>query len=231
MGDASLAVEIRTAGGKGVARKLRAAGRIPGVLYGTETPTTALTLDPDALEKVIRTSHAGVNTLIDLTGANEVAGKTVLVKELQREPVRGALLHADLFEVDPNETISVSVPIHLTGTAHGVTMGGLIDHALRVLELDCLPSAIPDEIVVDVAHLDIGDSIHVSELPLPEGVELITGSEQSVVSVVAPRVEEEPTVEEELEGVEGEAGAAEGEEPAEGGDAQASDDGGESKDS
>jgi large subunit ribosomal protein L25 len=133
------------------------------------------------------------------------------VKELQREPVRGDLLHADLFEIDQTATIRVSVPIHLTGTAPGVTMGGLIDHSLRVVELDCLPRAIPDEVVIDVAALEIGDSIHVSDLELPEGVELHTAAELSVVSVVAPKVEEEPVVEELLEGEAAEGEAAEGE--------------------
>ncbi len=223
MGDASLAVEIRTESGKGVARRLRRDGRIPGVVYGSELAATSISLDPAELDTLIRMSHAGVNTLIDLTGASEVSGKTVLVKELQRGPVRGNLMHADLYEVDPNARIRVSVPIHLRGTAPGVTMGGLIDHSLRIVELDCLPQAIPDEILVEVSALDIGDSVHVSDLELPEGVELATQGELSVVSVVAPRAEEEPTVDEELEeGLEGEVaeGAeAEGEGKAEGEDA------------
>ena len=213
MGDASLSVEIRVEGGKGASRRLRRNGRIPGVVYGSQTAATSISLDPAQLETLIRTSHAGVNTLIDLTGASEVMGKTVLVKELQRSPVRGILMHADLYELDPNARIRVSVPIHLEGTAFGVTMGGLIDHSLRVVELDCMPQAIPDEILVDVSALDVGDSVHVSNLALPEGVELVTQAELSVVSVVAPLAEEEPTVEEELEeGVEGEEGeVAEGE--------------------
>lgn len=209
MGDASLAVEIRTEKGKGMARRLRRDGRIPGVVYGGQMTATSITLDPVELDTLISKSHAGVNTLIDLTGPSEVSGKTVLVKELQRAPVRGELMHADLYEIDPNARITVSVPIHLTGTAEGVTMGGLIDHSLRAVDLDCLPRSIPDEIVVDVTALDIGDSVHVGDLPLPEGVELLTATELSVVSVVAPKAEEEPTVEEELlEGVEGEEGAA-----------------------
>jgi large subunit ribosomal protein L25 len=211
MADASLAVEIRSETGKGVARRLRREGRIPAVLYGRGRATTSLTLNPSELDRLIRTSHAGVNTLIDLAGAGELVGRTVIVKELQREPVGGRLLHADLLEIDLAERISVAVPIHLRGTAHGVTMGGLIDHNLRTVELECLPGAIPDEILVDVSHLDVGDSIHVSDLVLPEGVELVTSGEQSVVSVVAPRMEEEPKAEEVL--LEGAAAApAEGEE-------------------
>ena len=213
MGDASLSVAIRSERGKGASRRLRQAGRIPGVVYGGHLSSTSISLNPVDLEELIQTSHAGVNTLIDLTGASEVSGKTVLVKELQRGPVRGDLVHADLYEVDPNARVRVSVPVHLRGTALGVTMGGLIDHSLRVIELDCLALAIPDEILVEVDALDVGDSIHVSDLALPQGVELVTHGELSVVSVVAPLAEEEPTVEEELgEGVEGE--AVEGEEAA-----------------
>ena len=222
MGDTSLAVEIREATGKGAARRVRRGGRIPGVVYGAEIESVSITLDPAALDKLIRTSHAGVNTLIDLEGPSLVAGKTVLVKELQREPVRGALVHADLFEVNVTETVRVSIPVHVSGTPHGVTMGGLLDHALREIDIECLPRAIPDEIVVDVTALDVGDSIHVSDLTLPEGVELHTPGDLSVVSVVAPRAEEEPSAEEQAEvaaaaagaegaAAEGGAGDAEGE--------------------
>jgi large subunit ribosomal protein L25 len=212
MGETSLAVELREQTGKGAARRTRRAGRIPGVVYGAKLDSVAITLDGHALDRLIHTSHAGVNTLIDLEGPAQVSGKTVLVKELQREPVRGGLMHADLFEVNVTETVRVSVPVHLEGTPHGVTMGGLVDHALREIEVDCLPRSIPDEIVVDVSGLDIGDSIHVSDLSLPEGVELQTSDELSVVSVVAPRVEEEEPTAEELEAAaeaaEGEAAAA-----------------------
>lgn len=195
MSDVSLAVELRQGTGKGVARQLRRDGRIPGVVYGTRLAALSIHLDPRALDRLIQTSHAGINTLIALQGPSELAGKTVLVKELQREPVRGSLLHADLYEVDADARVRVSVPVHLSGTAHGVTMGGLLDHALREIEVDCLARAIPDEVVVDVSALDIGDSIHVEELVLPEGVELHTQADLPVVSVVAPRIEE-PTAEE-----------------------------------
>jgi large subunit ribosomal protein L25 len=218
MSETSLAVEIREGRGKGTARQLRRAERIPGIVYGSGFASVSVSLDPDELEQLIHKSHAGINTLIDLMGASEVAGKTVLVKELQRDPVRGGLLHADLFEVDPNARIRVSVPIHLEGIAHGVTMGGLIDHSLRTLELDCLPRAIPDDVVVDVSALDVGDTVHVSDIALPEGVELHTPSDLSVVSVVAPVAEEEPVTDEAIEGeaAEGAEAAAAGQDAGEG---------------
>ena len=178
--------------GKGVSRRLRAAGRIPGVVYGPGRETVSITLDPVELDRVIKTSHGGINTLIDLTGPSEVQGRTVLAKALQRDPVHGRLMHADFYELDLNARVRVSVPIHLEGIAVGVTMGGLIDHALRELELDCIPTAIPDEIVVDVSELEQGQSIHVADVKLPEGVELHSQGDLPVVSVVAPKIEEEP---------------------------------------
>jgi large subunit ribosomal protein L25 len=226
--DNVLQVELRNESGKGVARKLRQSGRIPGVLYGRGKPAQSVTLDPQPLERALTRSEAGMNTLFDLQVAGGAAGeRVVLVKELQREPARGTYLHADLYEVDLTETVEVEVPIHLVGTPPGVELeGGIMDHAHRALAVECLPRAIPDELTLDVSSLNIGDSLHVSDIALPEGVELRDDPETSVVSVVAPRVEEEAPAEGEelLEGEEGAEAAApseaaEGEEkPAEGED-------------
>ena len=207
MAELSFAVEIREGKGKEFNRKLRQDGRVPAVVYGHGKDTVSLSLDPNELESSLKRSHAGMNTLFDLKGDPKVEGRTVLVKELQREPVRGGVVHADLFEIDTAERISVSVPVHLTGIAEGVTMGGLIDHVLREIDLDCLPNAIPDSFEVDVTHLQVGDAIHVSDLAVPEGIHIQTNADLAVVSVVTPAVEEEPEV------VEGEeAVVAEGEE-------------------
>jgi large subunit ribosomal protein L25 len=209
-------VEVREQSGKGVARKLRAAGRIPAVLYGQGHEPVALALEPRGLEKLL---HAeGHNALFDLAGAEAVQGRTVLVKDLQRHPVRGDLMHADLFEIDARKTITISVGIHLVGTPVGVSIdGGLVDHSLREVELDCLPRAIPESIDVDISQMHLGDTLHVSDLPLPEGVEMRTAAELGVVSIVAPRVEEAAGEEEGVEGAEA-AAAAPGESEDEGAD-------------
>lgn len=213
MAENTLNVEVRKATGKGVARKLRAAGRIPGVCYG-QSQAQPITLDPRALERLIRRSAAGVNTLIDLKveGGGNFDGKKVLLKEMQRDPVTSVPLHADFLAVDLTHTIDVAVPIRVSGIAPGVTMGGILDQVLREVHLECLPDSIPEEVVADVTELDIGMSIHIRDLPLPENVKLLSDGDLSVVSVATPKaVEEEVPVEEEAAEVEveGEAPAAE----------------------
>lgn len=212
MADYQLAIELRTDKGKGVARKLRAGGRIPGVYYASGASPRPLTLDRGALDRLITTSSAGMNTLIDLAGGGDLDGKLVLVKDVQRDPVKGTLLHADLYGVDISKTIEVSVPVHLDGHPVGVVRdGGIMDHALREVELSCLPMVIPEELRLDVSNLLLGDSLHVRDIVLPEGVELVSDRDLPVVSVVAPRVEEEEKPAEEEEAAEGEVAAAAGE--------------------
>jgi len=211
----ALVAEKREATGKGVARKLRAAGRIPAVVYGRGKQTTPISIDSTLLEKLLQGSGAGMNTLIELSVDGETA--TALVKELQRDPVRGRPLHTDFYLVDMDKKVEVSVPLLFTGKAKGVDSGGILDHPMREIELECLPRAIPEKIEVDVSALEIGDSIHVRDLVLPEGVEMLSDANLTVASVITPAVIEEPTAEA-AEGVE--EAAAEGEaaeaEPAEG---------------
>ena len=221
MGEYALGAELREGRGKGVARKLRAAGRIPGVCYRRDAEPVTVSLDPYELDRLLRNASAGINTLIDLkiAGGGDFDGRQVIIKELQRDPISGAYLHADLYAVDLLQKIHVSIPIHLTGTAIGVSLGGgILDHGLRELDVDCLPNAIPEEFSVDVSDLEIGGSIHVRDLEVLEGVEILNDPDVSIVSVVAPAVvEEEAPAEEEEEAAEGEA-APEGEAAAEPGE-------------
>lgn len=212
MSEHALSIEARTETGKGSARKLRAKGMIPGIFYGGGAEPRPVQMNAHDLVRMLETSSAGINTLVDLKGGG-LDGKVVLVKELQRDPVNGAALHADLYAVDVDRLVTVDVPVHLVGTAAGIKMGGIVDHSLREVELECLPRAIPEELRLDVSALEMGDSLHVRDIPLPEGVELLTDPDLPVVSVVAPRVEEEETP---AEGEE----AAEGAEPTEGAEAE-----------
>jgi len=196
--DNALVVQSRERSGKGVARKLRAAGRIPGIFYGGPEDPRCISLDPRRLQALLDKSEAGMNTLIDLTIEGEANESLALVKEIQRDPVTSRYLHVDLVRLDVTHRIHVTVPIHITGVAKGVRLGdGIVDQALRELDLECLPRAIPTEILADVTELDVGDSLHVRDLAFPEGVKLLTDPELSVVSVVAPAVIEEAAVVEE----------------------------------
>ena len=208
----ALVAEARDATGKGVSRRLRAAGRIPAVLYGKGAESKAISIDPSALQRLLQGSGAGMNTLIELSVDGTT--RTVLVKELQRDPVRGRPLHTDFYLVDLDQTVEVSVPIHLVGRPEGVELGGILDHPLREIELECLPRAIPESVDVDVSALQVGDSIHVRDLELPEGASVRTDGDLAVASVVAPVVVEEPEPEEPEEGEE-----VEGAEDAEGDEA------------
>lgn len=205
----ALVAEARDATGKGVARRLRAAGRIPAVVYGRGVASKAISIDPSALLRLLQSSGAGINTLVELR--LDGAARTVLVKELQRDPVRGRPLHADFYLVELDKTVEVSVPIRLVGKAQGVEFGGILDHPLREIELECLPRAIPESVEVDVSALGVGDSIHVRDLVLPDGVQVRTDADQAVASVIAPSVVEEPVA---AKAVEAEEGVAEGEEAA-----------------
>ena len=189
MSETALVVEARTSTGKGAARRLRAEGRIPAILYGRGRESLPLALDPRALERILRAG--GANTLLDLTveGHPEIKDTVALVKELQRDPLRGTIVHADLYAVDLNRTVRVEVPVHLVGKARGLEFGGILEHTLREIELECLPRAIPDFIEVDVTALEVGDVLHARDIQLPEGVTMVTDPEQAVVAVALPQAE------------------------------------------
>jgi large subunit ribosomal protein L25 len=187
--ETALVVEARTSTGKGAARRLRAQGRIPAILYGRGRESLPLALDPRALERILRAG--GANTLLDLTieGHPEIKDTVALVKELQRDPLRNTIVHADLYAVDLNRTVRVEVPVHLVGKARGLEFGGILEHTLREIELECLPRAIPDFIEVDVTALEVGDVLHARDIQLPEGVTMVTDPEQAVVAVALPQAE------------------------------------------
>lgn len=200
-----LKVERRDATGKGVARKLRHRGQIPAILYG-EGDSTPLTADPKSLLRALG-SEAGSNVILNLTIVNgEELTRKAMVKEVQVDPVTGTILHADLLAISMERPIEVGVPVELAGVAIGVKdKGGIVEQILREVAVRCLPGAIPDKIVMDVSPLDIGDVLHVTDVPIPGGVELLTDKEQVVVTVTAPVVEEVAVPAPEEAPVEGEA--------------------------
>ena len=232
--DTKLTAERRSDAGKGVARKLRAAGKIPAVLYGQGLETTPLTVDSRELSHLLHGS-AGSNVLVDLMVDGEE--HLAIPREIQRDHIHSKFVHVDFLAVSRTETITVNVPVHETGDAAGVKEGGVVEHHLREVQIECLPQDVPDEIVVDITDVELGDMVHVSDLVTPAGVTILTSPEDAVLSVVTPaalRVEADLSVPGEegvevpvAEAEEGAEEAVEGEAPAEGGEAPAEGEGGE----
>jgi len=186
---ATISAQTREGRGKGAARTSRREGRIPGVLYGHGEESVPLSVDAGELQKLVHTISVE-NTILDLDLGGGEPYK-VLIRELQRHPFRDEFVHIDFFHVAMDEKIQVEVPIVLLGTPTGVkNKGGILDHQLRELEVFCLPGSIPEKVEIDVSHLDIGDSIHVNEIQLPD-VEVLTELDRAVVAVLAPTVVEE----------------------------------------
>lgn len=195
---ATLAVEEREGRGKGAARKLRAEGRIPANIYGHGVDSIAIATDAHEFESL--TSRISVdNTLIEL----QMGGKSrqVIIREIQRHPYKSQVLHVDFFAIRADEKIKVSVPVRVTGTAAGVkNSGGVLQQALHEVEIDVLPSEIPEAFEIDVTELEIGDSLHIADLDTM-GFETAEAAERTIVTVQPPRIIEEPEEEEVLEGL------------------------------
>ena len=185
MASAQLSASARDNGGKGVARKLRSEGRIPAIVYGHGREPQALSINTRELERLL--DHiAAESTVIDL--AIDGKNSRTLIREIQRHPFKRQILHVDFQELVAGEKISVRVPLVLVGVPDGVRLdGGILDQTMRELEVEVDPSNIPNHIDVDVTKLTIGSSIHVSDLLLPEGLEVLDDEDASVCVVSAPR--------------------------------------------
>lgn len=206
MAQLSIDAQVRNEAGKGAARRLRRAGRVPGIVYGKKVDNIGVSLDGPTLEKLLH--QGGSSGLVELNMAEGT--QVVLIKDVQNDPVLGDVIHVDFHAVALDEEVLVTVSLYLSGEGDRADDGGIVAQALREISVYCLPTAIPEWVEVDISGLTIGDSIAVGEITLPEGVRLDTDPEETVVSVVLPTEEpEEPetAAEEEVEGEE----AAEGE--------------------
>jgi len=175
--------------GKGVARKLRQARRVPGILYGKGVDPVLIDLDEREFTKSVG-GHAVSNLIVDLRVDGESGLVKTLVREVQTNPLSGSVEHVDLNRISLTEEIEVEVPIELVGIPTGVkNSGGILQHPIRTLTIKCLPQDLPDKITVDVTHLEIGDSVRVSELNLGS-VTVVTETDTAVASVAPPAREE-----------------------------------------
>ncbi|NLC38695.1 MAG: 50S ribosomal protein L25 [Clostridia bacterium] len=194
MKQAILQAEKRQEVGKGAVGRLRRRGMVPAVLYGADNLNLNLALPLRELNKFL--ASFGANALVKLSVAGDREYSTLL-REVQRDAVKQEVIHLDFMEISMTEKLSTSVPIRITGEAKGVKEGGVIQYLLRELDIECLPADLPEAIMVDVGELGIGEQILVEDLILPEGVTALTEGDTQVVSVVAPRLEEEKGPEEE----------------------------------
>jgi large subunit ribosomal protein L25 len=204
-----LTVTVRNTGGKGAARRLRAAGKVPGVCYGASTDGRIDPLPIVVDVKALRASLDPVrkqNTVIALTieGGAQPRSLSALVKDYQLDPVRRDIIHVDLIAVDPDKEVLALVPLEFTGKPKGTIHGGQLRYLLRTLELRAKPADIPVKLTVDVSELDIGDVTHVAAIALPSGVTAVTGRDLAVVTLAAPEEDKTPAA------AEGAAAPAEG---------------------
>ena len=182
-------IELRDARNKRAARRLRRIGTLPGVFYGPKAEPIPLQVNKRELLKSIPDLE-GSHLIRMKSESSDLRDKVALIKEIQVHAVTGEILHLDFYEVDLAEKLTVKVPLHFVGKPEGVIRGGILQPVVREIEVECLPSDIPPSLDVDVTPLDIGDTLHVSTLPMPVGVEAIYDTDFTLVTVVAPTVEE-----------------------------------------
>ena len=194
--EATLAAVTREGRGKNEARRLRRAGQLPGVVYGGESAAGAsVSVDPDALLKILH-SESGVNTLISLS-VDDGTSRQVLVKEFQLDPIESELLHVDFYRLALDKAITVTVPVLLSGEPIGVKMqGGLVDFVHREVQVECMPTEIPEHIEVDINDLEIGDGVRLREVIGDAVWSPVSDPDTLLVHVIAPKVEEEEVAEE-----------------------------------
>jgi large subunit ribosomal protein L25 len=214
--------QMRQTTGKGSSRGFRREGKIPAILYGSDIESVPLTVsayDMENLLKKVSYSQALLKLMVENGQSFE---KTVMIKEIQRDPLSHKYLHIDFYEVKMDRKISATIPVVTKGTSKGVAEGGILQIIRRELEVFCFPADIPNHIEIDISDLDIGDSVHVEEIQIEGDVEIPYEANFTIVTVVSPKM-----VEEEEEKVEAEEGEEEGEEKAEGEEKEAPADEGE----
>jgi len=191
-----ITIERRATSGKGPARRLRMAGKVPAILYGRKRDTTSVSVS--ALEFERKLAHLEGSHLIRLVADEndrEIHERMALLREAQRHPVSGELLHVDFMEVDLTERQQVSVTLHFVAKAAGTVAGGILQPILREIEVECLPTEIPDFIEVDVSPLGIHEAVHLRDIVLPAGVTPVDDPAQTVVTVLPPTIETKPVTE------------------------------------
>jgi large subunit ribosomal protein L25 len=194
MAQNEITLQPRTRTGKNSCRQLRAEGLLPGIVYGKGIEATPVTITPKELAAAI-SGERGQNTLLTVKGCGNLDGSMVIITDLLRDPLKRNAKHVDFHKLDMNEKIRIHVPVKLIGTSIGVKEGGLLDFPTHSLDIECLPTQIPESIEVDITQLTIGHSIHVSDLKLPAGFKVLLDGRASIVSILGKAKEEAPAAE------------------------------------
>jgi large subunit ribosomal protein L25 len=196
-----LKAKIRATVGNSSARAMRRHGQVPAILYGPETEPVMLTVAASDIEQVLKKGKSGQVVLNLVIQNGETSTRPAMIKELQTHPLSRKFLHVDFYEIAMDRKINVNIPVVTTGQSKGVEDGGILQIVRRELEVLCLPFEIPETIEIDISDLDIGDSIHVSDISLEGDVEFLEDAHFAIVTVLSPilEVEEEELEEEELE--------------------------------
>lgn len=189
MAEVTLEVSRREATGKEVAKKLRRDGMVPAVVYGGHKEPVAITVDRKAVSELVQKSEHGIRSVFLLKMAGTDQQRHAMIKEITIDPISRRMKHIDFVRVVMDEMIKVTVPVHLNGTALGVKEGGLLDFQVREVHIECLPTAIPDSIEVDVTPLGPHEYYRVKDLKLPEGATVLDDPERVVVGVTIARAE------------------------------------------
>ncbi len=199
MEEKTLSARVRTDKGKGAARKLRQKDQIPAIFYGPKTEPIMLALDYPEMKLALR-QGAGENVLFNLQLQSDKGTETrkVILKELLTDPIKGSFLHADFYEVSMDKEISTEIQIELINTPKGASFGGVLQHIRREVSVSCLPDKLVSHIDVDVAELEIGDSLHIRDITFPDGIRCLD-EEHLTVAVVAAPTTREGVAEEEAE--------------------------------
>ncbi|SRR6266542_980725 len=196
MAEVTLEVSRREKSGKEIAKKLRAAGKVPAVVYGGHKEPVAIEVDRKAVSELVQKSDHGVRSIFLLKMSGTDQQRHAMIKDIQIDPISRRMTHIDFVRVVMDEVVRVTVPVHIVGLAIGVKEGGILDWQVRDLHVECLPNAIPDKIDIDVTPLGNHDYYRVSDLKLPEGVKVLEDLERVVVGVTQMRAEVvEPTAE------------------------------------
>lgn len=199
----TLKVNTRTGTGKGPARQSRMIGVIPAVVYGLDADPVSIAVDRRAFETAIAHSGHGEHAVLKLDFEDQPAlSCPVMIKDVQHHPVKSTIVHADFMRINLSAKIQVLVPIALTGRCKGITDGGVPDHQLHEIEVECLATAVPETIELDYSELGVGESLHVRDVKAPEGVAIVTDPDRTVIAIHPPRVAKT------AEAGEGEAGAS-----------------------